>query len=36
MPTNPSLGIKGDSFLTVTDNDEESPRVNLILTVQES
>lgn len=33
------LGIKGDSFLTIVDEDEEhdkGPRVNLILNVQES
>ncbi|TAQ89344.1 hypothetical protein B7494_g2313 [Chlorociboria aeruginascens] len=30
------LGIKGDSFLTVIDEDDENPRVNLILSVQES
>jgi len=30
------LGIKGDSFLTVIDDDDENPRVNLILSVQES
>lgn len=30
------LGITGGSFLTVTDDDGESPRVNLILNVQES
>lgn len=29
------LGIKGDSFLTVIDEDD-NPRVNLVLTVQES
>jgi len=30
------LGIKGDSFLTVIDEDEENPRVNLVINVQES
>merc|ERR1712093_27360 len=30
------LGIKGDSFLTVIDEDDENPRVNLVLNVQES
>jgi ubiquitin-like 1-activating enzyme E1 B len=30
------LGIKGDSFLTVIDEDEENPRVNLVISVQES
>jgi len=30
------LGIKDDSFLTVIDDDEENPRVNLVLNVQES
>lgn len=29
-------GIKGDSFLTIIDEDDENPRVNLILNVQES
>lgn len=36
LHANPYLGIKGDSFLTVIDEDEENPRVNLILSVQES
>jgi ubiquitin-like 1-activating enzyme E1 B len=30
------LGIKGDSFLTVIDEADEDPRVNLILSVQEA
>jgi len=30
------LGIKDDSFLTVIDDDEENPRVNLILSVREA
>jgi len=30
------LGIKGDSFLTVIDEEPENPRVNLVLNVQES
>ncbi|KAG0651270.1 Pmt3-activating enzyme subunit 2 [Hyphodiscus hymeniophilus] len=30
------LGIKSDSFLTVTDEDEDNPRVNLVLNVRES
>ncbi|CZT51274.1 probable NEDD8-activating enzyme E1 catalytic subunit [Rhynchosporium secalis] len=30
------LGIKSDSFLTVIDEDEDNPRVNLVLNVQES
>jgi len=30
------LGIKDDSFLTVIDEDEENPRVNLVINVQES
>ncbi|KAH9224509.1 hypothetical protein DL95DRAFT_378124 [Leptodontidium sp. 2 PMI_412] len=30
------LGIKGDSFLTVIDEDDNNPRVNLVLNVQES
>lgn len=30
------LGIKDDSFLTVIDDDEENPRVNLVLNVQAS
>jgi ubiquitin-like 1-activating enzyme E1 B len=30
------LGIKGDSFLTVIDEAEEDPRVNLVLSVQET
>lgn len=30
------LGIKGESFLTVTDEDEENPRVNLVISVQEA
>ncbi|KIN01521.1 hypothetical protein OIDMADRAFT_104066 [Oidiodendron maius Zn] len=30
------LGIKGDSFLTIIDDDDENPRVNLILNVQEA
>ncbi|KAI9744895.1 MAG: E1 ubiquitin-activating protein uba2 [Claussenomyces sp. TS43310] len=30
------LGIKGDSFLTVIDEDEEDPRVNLVINVQEA
>ncbi|KAI9828149.1 MAG: E1 ubiquitin-activating protein uba2 [Thelocarpon impressellum] len=29
------LGIKGDSFLTVIDDDEEEPRVNLVLAITE-
>ncbi|KAH0565417.1 hypothetical protein GP486_001193 [Trichoglossum hirsutum] len=29
------LGIKGDSFLTVIDEDEENPRVNLVLSISE-
>lgn len=29
------LGIKGDSFLTIIDDDEEDPRVNLSLTISE-
>jgi ubiquitin-like 1-activating enzyme E1 B len=29
-------GIKGDSFLTIIDEDEENPRVNLVLNIQES
>ncbi|KAI9721991.1 MAG: hypothetical protein M1812_001950 [Candelaria pacifica] len=29
------LGIKGDSFLTVVDEDEENPRVNLVLSITE-
>lgn len=29
------LGINGDSFLTVIDDDEENPRVNLSLSVLE-
>ncbi|KAI9772184.1 MAG: E1 ubiquitin-activating protein uba2 [Candelina submexicana] len=29
------LGIKGDSFLTVVDEDEENPRVNLVLAITE-
>jgi ubiquitin-like 1-activating enzyme E1 B len=29
------LGIKGDSFLTVIDEDEENPRVNLVLSIRE-
>ncbi|PMD35200.1 hypothetical protein L207DRAFT_587513 [Hyaloscypha variabilis F] len=29
------LGIKGDSFLTVVDDTERNPRVNLVLNVQE-
>ena len=29
------LGIKGDSFLTVVDDDEDNPRVNLSLIVSE-
>ncbi|KAI9657801.1 MAG: E1 ubiquitin-activating protein uba2 [Trizodia sp. TS-e1964] len=27
------LGIKGDSFLTIIDDDEENPRVNLVLSI---
>ncbi|KAF4626952.1 hypothetical protein G7Y89_g11199 [Cudoniella acicularis] len=30
------LGIKGDSFLTIIDEDDVNPRVNLVLNVQES
>ncbi|KAI9056052.1 hypothetical protein LZ554_000983 [Drepanopeziza brunnea f. sp. 'monogermtubi'] len=30
------LGIKSDSFLTVIDEDEDNPRVNLVLNVQET
>jgi len=30
------LGIRGDSVLTVIDEDDENPRVNLIINVQES
>ncbi|RDL37331.1 Uncharacterized protein BP5553_04764 [Venustampulla echinocandica] len=30
------LGIKPDSFLTIIDEDDENPRVNLVLNVQES
>ncbi|KAH8684658.1 hypothetical protein BGZ60DRAFT_427015 [Tricladium varicosporioides] len=30
------LGIKSDSFLTIIDEDDENPRVNLVLNVQES
>lgn len=30
------LGIKGDSFLTVIDEDEDNPRVNLVISVQET
>lgn len=30
------LGIKGDTFLTVIDEDDENPRVNLVLNIQES
>jgi ubiquitin-like 1-activating enzyme E1 B len=30
------LSIKGDSFLTIIDEEEENPRVNLILNIQES
>ncbi|PBP25689.1 ThiF family protein [Diplocarpon rosae] len=30
------LGIKTDSFLTVIDEDEENPRVNLVLNVQDN
>ena len=29
------LGVKSDSFLTVIDDDEENPRVNLSLIVSE-
>lgn len=29
------LGIKGDSFLTVIDDDDENPRVNLSLSISE-
>ncbi|KAI9866814.1 MAG: E1 ubiquitin-activating protein uba2 [Trichoglossum hirsutum] len=29
------LGIKGDSFLTVIDEEEENPRVNLVLSISE-
>lgn len=29
------LGVKGDSFLTVIDDDEENPRVNLSLSISE-
>ena len=29
------LGIKADSFLTVIDDDEENPRVNLSLSISE-
>ncbi|KAI9774285.1 MAG: E1 ubiquitin-activating protein uba2 [Geoglossum simile] len=29
------LGIKGDSFLTVIDEDESNPRVNLVLSISE-
>lgn len=33
---NYDAGIKGDSFLTVIDEDDNNPRVNLVLNVQES
>ena len=29
------LGIKGDSFLTIIDEDEKDPRVNLVLSITE-
>jgi len=29
------LGIKADSFLTIIDDDEENPRVNLSLSISE-
>ena len=29
------LGIKGDSFLTIVDEDEDEPRVNLVLSIAE-
>jgi ubiquitin-like 1-activating enzyme E1 B len=29
-------GIKGDSFLTIIDDDDDNPRVNLVLNVQEA
>lgn len=29
------LGIKADSFLTIIDDDDENPRVNLSLTISE-
>ncbi|KAI9679506.1 MAG: E1 ubiquitin-activating protein uba2 [Caeruleum heppii] len=29
------MGVKNDTFLTVTDDEEESPRVNLVLTVMD-
>ncbi|KZF19415.1 putative ubiquitin-like activating enzyme [Xylona heveae TC161] len=29
------LGIKGDSFLTVVDEDDDNPRVNLVLSISE-
>lgn len=32
----PDQGIKSDSLLTVVDEDEENPRVNLVINVQES
>ena len=35
MVFNP-IGIKHDSFLTIIDEDDENPKVNLILSVQES
>jgi ubiquitin-like 1-activating enzyme E1 B len=30
------LGIKGDSFITIVDDEEKNPRVNLVLMIQES
>ncbi len=30
------IGIKSDTFLTVIDEDEENPRVNLLINVQAS
>lgn len=33
---NITAGIKHNSFLTITDDDEENPRVNLVLSIQES
>lgn len=33
---NHNSGIKKDSFLTIVDEDDDNPRVNLILNVQEA
>lgn len=36
MCSNFDTGIRDDTFLTVIDDDEEEPRVNLILIIQET